>query len=52
LLFPLAWLDKLQYDYPEPPKSALTESLNTHPAVASIREIYSRHRGHSMAIGE
>jgi glutathione S-transferase len=50
LLYPLAWPAELQYDYPEPPPSQLTESLCEHPGVDWIREIYRRHRGSSAAI--
>jgi glutathione S-transferase len=50
LLFPLAWPAELQYDYPGPPESQLIESLEGHPGVAWIREIYRRHRGSSMEI--
>jgi glutathione S-transferase len=48
LLFPLAWPAELQYDYPAPPDSGLLQSLERHPGVAWIREMYRRHRGSSM----
>jgi glutathione S-transferase len=50
LLFPVAWPAELQYDYPGPPESQLIKSLETHPGVDWIREIYRRHRGSSMEI--
>ena len=49
LLFVLAQPAELQYDYPEPPRSELIESLADHPGVDWIRGIYRRHRGSSMA---
>jgi glutathione S-transferase len=50
LLFPLAWPDELQYDYPEPPRSEFRESVRDHPAVAWVRETYRRHRGRSASV--
>jgi glutathione S-transferase len=50
LLFPLAWPAELQYDYPEPPDSPLQRTFEGHPALDWIRQIYSRHRGHSAEI--
>ena len=50
LLFPLARPAELQYDYPEPPRSQLIESLAGHPGVDWIREIYRRQRSPSTAI--
>jgi glutathione S-transferase len=50
LLFPLARPAEVQYDYPAPPQSQLSESLAGHPGVDWIREIYRRHRGRSAAI--
>jgi glutathione S-transferase len=50
LLFALAWPAELQYDYPAPPDSELLTSLEQHPGVAWIKEIYRRHRGPSMEI--
>jgi glutathione S-transferase len=49
LLFPLAWPTELQYDYPAPPASGLLKSLDQHPGIAWIRDMYHRHRGSSMA---
>jgi hypothetical protein len=43
-------LDELQYDYPGPPESQLVKSLEGHPGVDWIRDIYRRHRGSSMEI--
>ena len=50
LLFPLARPAELQYDYPEPPRSQLIESLAGHPGVDWIREIYRRQCSPSTAI--
>jgi glutathione S-transferase len=50
LLFPLAWPEELQYDYPVPPGSEFRESVSDHPAVAWVRAIYRRYRGRSAAI--
>ncbi len=50
LLFPLAWPEELQYDYPKPPPSEFRDSLAEHPAVAWIRSVYRRHRGDSAAL--
>jgi glutathione S-transferase len=50
LLFPLAWPDELQYDYPDPPASGLLGALRDHPAVAWIAETYRRHRGRSAEV--
>ena len=52
LLFMLAQPPELQYNYPEPPRSQLIESLSAHPGVDWIRTIYRRHRGSSAAITE
>jgi glutathione S-transferase len=52
LLFPLAWPAELQYHYPSPPQSQVIKSLQSHPAVDWIREIYRRHRGPSMEIAK
>ena len=50
LLFPLVWPAELQYDYPDPPDSPFMKSLDSHPALDWIRQIYSRHRGPSVEI--
>jgi glutathione S-transferase len=50
LLYPLAWPAELQYDYPDPPDSELRTSLEGHPGVAWITEMYRRHRGASMEV--
>jgi glutathione S-transferase len=50
LLFPLARPAELQYDYPDPPDWQFMKTLDGHPALDWIRQIYSRHRGSSMEI--
>jgi hypothetical protein len=50
LLYPLAWPAEVQYPYPEPPRSEFMASVEGHPAVGWIREIYRRHRGTSAAV--
>jgi glutathione S-transferase len=50
LLYPLAWPDELQYDYPEMPYSEFTDSVQSHPGVGWIRDTWRRHRGESAEI--
>jgi len=50
LLYPLAWPPELQYDYPDPPDSRLLKSLQQHPGLAWVREMYRRHRGASAEL--
>lgn len=50
LMYPLAWPPELQYDYPDPPDSRLLKSLQEHPGVTWVREMYRRHRGASAEL--
>jgi glutathione S-transferase len=50
LLFPLAWPAEIQYDYPDPPDSALRNALAGHAGLDWVRETYARDRGASAEI--
>jgi glutathione S-transferase len=45
LLYPLVWPPEFQYELPDPPQSALLESVREHPARQWISETWRRHRG-------
>jgi glutathione S-transferase len=50
LLYPLVWPPEFQYELPEPPKSEFLESVQGHPALDWISEMWRRHRGASAAV--